>query len=424
MEVNNPTKQMTQGLQPQVQAQQHGPKAQQSGTGQQPLVQQKSGIKQLDKAQPPSRRSPKGPQKSGERQVGGPPPTQQQAPARATVTFTGPGCTYATTPGHDHLQQLTPPSSPSGPGYLVRMPQSPPTLEELNNFDTERHPLTSTEQAAKLSNPGQSLPEADHDNGIVNPLSSGKAYKKADIGNRPDRVVAGLFKAPRHSSLAVAAAAATTGSPATGPKTPPLARPSTLRLTPNVHAHSAPVPWATSQTMLHINNSLRQAGHSDTVADKLTGASGLFAAHGVLQLTQSTCMEPVIQQGGAGNQQAGAVPFATGPEGPGEQAAVEHQGSPLSEKESDGLARSREEGELGKSHEEGKLRQALELSQRFLRALGKKEMYEASGRHGLSPHHDSPAPLEKEGLLEEAVEQVAAEIPEGQDGGGHRLRRY
>ena len=106
MEVNNPTKQMTQGLQPQVQAQQHGPKAQQSGTGQQPLVQQKSGIKQLDKAQPPSRRSPKGPQKSGERQVGGPPPTQQQAPARATVTFTGPGCTYATTPGHDHLQQI------------------------------------------------------------------------------------------------------------------------------------------------------------------------------------------------------------------------------------------------------------------------------------------------------------------------------
>jgi len=32
---------------------------------------------------------------------------------------------------------------------------------------------------------------------------------------------------------------------------------------------------------------MRQAGHSDTVADELTRALGLLAAHGVLQLTQS-----------------------------------------------------------------------------------------------------------------------------------------
>ena len=30
-----------------------------------------------------------------------------------------------------------------------------------------------------------------------------------------------------------------------------------------------------------------QAGHSDSVADELTRALGLLAAHGVLQLTQS-----------------------------------------------------------------------------------------------------------------------------------------
>ena len=73
-----------------------------------------------------------------------------------------------------------------------------------------------------------------------------------------------------------------------------------------------------AQTMLHIHISLRQAGHSNTVPDELTGASGLFVARGVLQLTHSIRMEPDVQQGGAGSQQAGKVPFATGPEGPGE----------------------------------------------------------------------------------------------------------
>ena len=34
--------------------------------------------------------------------------------------------------------------------------------------------------------------------------------------------------------------------------------------------------------MPHINYALRQAGHSDTVADELTRALGLLAAHGVV----------------------------------------------------------------------------------------------------------------------------------------------
>ena len=49
------TQQMTQGLQLQVQAQHSGPKAQQLGTDQQLQVQQNSGIKQPDEAQPPPR---------------------------------------------------------------------------------------------------------------------------------------------------------------------------------------------------------------------------------------------------------------------------------------------------------------------------------------------------------------------------------
>merc|ERR1719430_1211742 len=60
-----------------------------------------------------------------------------------------------------------------------------------------------------------------------------------------------------------------------------------LRLTLNIHQPTPPDPWVSSQAMPHINYSLRQAGHSDTVADELTRALGLLAAHGVLQLTQS-----------------------------------------------------------------------------------------------------------------------------------------
>ena len=168
-----------------------------------------------------------------------------------------------------------------------------------------------------------------------------------------------------------------TGSPATGPKTHPLARPPTLRLIPNGHGLSASDPGATFWEMSHINHSLCQTGHSDTAAEKLNGASCLLAAHGILQLTQSACREPIAQKDGAGNQRAGAVPFATCLEIPGEQAVVEYQGSPLQEKQVDGLARSREKGELGRSHEEGELRQAMELSQRFLRPLWEKETYKA-----------------------------------------------
>jgi hypothetical protein len=64
-----------------------------------------------------------------------------------------------------------------------------------------------------------------------------------------------------------------------------------LRLTLNMHSPTPPDPWVSSQAMPHINYSLRQAGHSDTVADELTRALGLLAAHGVLQLTQQPCMQ-------------------------------------------------------------------------------------------------------------------------------------
>ena len=42
-----------------------------------------------------------------------------------------------------------------------------------------------------------------------------------------------------------------------------------------------------SQAMPHINYALRQAGHSDTVADELTRALGLLAAHGVWMLVDN-----------------------------------------------------------------------------------------------------------------------------------------
>ena len=71
-----------------------------------------------------------------------------------------------------------------------------------------------------------------------------------------------------------------------------------LRLTLNVQAPTAPDPWVTSQAMPHISHALRGAGHSETVADELTRALGLLAAHGVLQLSQSAAA--VDTSGGQG----------------------------------------------------------------------------------------------------------------------------
>jgi len=97
-----------------------------------------------------------------------------------------------------------------------------------------------------------------------------------------------------------------------------------LKLTLNVHVPTAPDPWVTSQAMPHINHSLRQAGHSDTVADELTRALGLLAAHGVLNLTQSAATEQVQATGWAGEsnygygsgQQQQPQPPAPGPRPP------------------------------------------------------------------------------------------------------------
>merc|ERR1719370_1556452 len=86
-----------------------------------------------------------------------------------------------------------------------------------------------------------------------------------------------------------------------------------LRLTLNMHAPTPPDPWVSSQAMPHINYSLRQAGHSDTVADELTRALGLLAAHGVLQLTQSAAKVEQGQQQWAGETaQAQAAAAAYG----------------------------------------------------------------------------------------------------------------
>ena len=196
-------------------------------------------------------------------------------------------------------EDTSPPSSPSVPQSLVRMPQPPPTLEELDFFDREPHPLTTSEQAAKPFKPRQSILEADYVKVVVDLLSSGEANDKADMENR----------ASHPPTPIVAAAVPTTVPAATGPNTPPLALAPTLRLTLNVHAPSAPDFWFTSQTTPHINHSFRQAGFSDTVVNKLSRASGLLAAHGVLQLTQSAGLKSVTQQGGAGMQQAAVSPF-------------------------------------------------------------------------------------------------------------------
>merc|ERR1719153_128708 len=78
-----------------------------------------------------------------------------------------------------------------------------------------------------------------------------------------------------------------------------------LKLTINMHAPIPPDPWVSSQAMPHINYALRQAGHSDTVADELTRALGLLAAHGVLQLTQSAAKQETTAGGWAGEEDYG-----------------------------------------------------------------------------------------------------------------------
>merc|ERR1712127_554424 len=60
----------------------------------------------------------------------------------------------------------------------------------------------------------------------------------------------------------------------------------------NMHTPIAPDPWVSSQAMPHINYALRSAGHSETVADELTRALGLLAAHGVLQITHKGIYAP------------------------------------------------------------------------------------------------------------------------------------
>merc|ERR1719402_1538875 len=92
----------------------------------------------------------------------------------------------------------------------------------------------------------------------------------------------------------VSAAGGTSVSDAPGYDTINVNGHTNLRLTLNMHAPIPPDPWVSSQAMPHINYALRQAGHSDTVADELTRALGLLAAHGVLQLTQSAAK---VEQG-------------------------------------------------------------------------------------------------------------------------------
>merc|ERR1719319_1413808 len=102
-----------------------------------------------------------------------------------------------------------------------------------------------------------------------------------------------------------------------------------LRLTLNMLSPIPPDPWVSSQAMPHINYSLRQAGHSDTVADELTRALGLLAAHGVLQLTQSAA-KAEASQGWAGESAGFAGSYgapAAQPPTPG-MAAMAKSGMP------------------------------------------------------------------------------------------------
>ena len=89
-----------------------------------------------------------------------------------------------------------------------------------------------------------------------------------------------------------------------------------LRLTMNMHTPIAPDPWVSSQAMPHINYALRSAGHSETVADELTRALGLLAAHGVLQLTQSAAIQPATT-GWAGEKVSSAYGYGAQPAPPG-----------------------------------------------------------------------------------------------------------
>ena len=65
-----------------------------------------------------------------------------------------------------------------------------------------------------------------------------------------------------------------------------------------------------SQAMPHINYALRQAGHSDTVADELTRALGLLAAHGVIWLRAICICTPCLERQRAGPSQQVELYFA------------------------------------------------------------------------------------------------------------------
>ena len=90
----------------------------------------------------------------------------------------------------------------------------------------------------------------------------------------------------------------------------PFTLPSTLRLSLNVHTPRPHDPWVTSLAEPYINQCLRQAGLSSSVADKLTSAPGLLAAQGVLQVSQSVDLEP---GDGWADMQAIALPFSAAP---------------------------------------------------------------------------------------------------------------
>ena len=78
----------------------------------------------------------------------------------------------------------------------------------------------------------------------------------------------------------------------TRPHLTPFTLPTSRHLSRNVHTPMAADPWLIPHARPHINQGLRQAGHSGSVADKLSRAVSLLAAQGVPQITQSAGPEP------------------------------------------------------------------------------------------------------------------------------------
>ena len=175
---------------------------------------------------------------------------------------------------------------------------------------------TTSEQAAPPSKPHRSLSQAENDS------REGTNNRSNNAGSDPSMLPCPPTPAPT-TAVALAAPAHTRHQ-----SQAPFTMPAILRPSLNVHMPTAPDPWVTSQAMPYIKQSLRQAGHSSSVADKLTRAVGLLAAQGVLQMTQSAGPEPGARSARAtGLNSAAPLPsYSPWPDGQGNSSRAGTKG--------------------------------------------------------------------------------------------------